>query len=111
MLNNQTASPLIQVNALTKRYGDGENIFENVNFNIQKNEFICLIGHSGCGKSTILNALAGLEVASFGEILMYDKPVTQPSLERGVVFQSHALLPWLTVGKNIGFALKAKTPN
>ena len=42
---------------------------------------------------------------------MYDKPVTQPSLERGVVFQSHALLPWLTVGKNIGFALKAKTPN
>lgn len=111
MLNDQTTSPLIEVKALTKRYGDGENVFENVNFDIQKNEFICLIGHSGCGKSTILNALAGLETASFGEILMYDKPVTQPSLERGVVFQSHALLPWLTVGENIGFALKAKMPN
>ncbi len=105
MLNNQT---LIQVEHLTKRYGDGDNVFENVNFDIRKNEFICLIGHSGCGKSTILNALAGLEHATSGTIIMHDKPVVKPSLERGVVFQSHALLPWLTVGENIGFALKAK---
>lgn len=107
-MQNQT---LIQVKNLTKRYGDGENVFENVNFDIYKNEFICLIGHSGCGKSTILNALAGLENATAGTITMHDKPVTKPSLERGVVFQSHALLPWLTVGDNIGFALKAKTAN
>lgn len=105
MLNNQT---LIQVEHLTKRYGDGDNVFENVNFDIRKNEFICLIGHSGCGKSTILNALAGLEHATSGTIIMHDQPVVKPSLERGVVFQSHALLPWLTVGENIGFALKAK---
>lgn len=107
MLND----PLIAVENLTKRYGDGENVFENVNFDIQKNEFICLIGHSGCGKSTILNALAGLENATSGSITMNGKVVVRPSLERGVVFQSHALLPWLTVGDNIGFALKAKTPN
>ncbi len=109
MLNNNVTT-LIQVDNLTKRYGDGENVFENVNFDIRKNEFICLIGHSGCGKSTILNALAGLEQASSGSIVMHGKPVVRPGLERGVVFQSHALLPWLTVGENIGFALKAKTP-
>lgn len=109
MLNND--GKLIEVGSLSKRYGDGENVFENVNFDIYKNEFICLIGHSGCGKSTILNALAGLENATSGSILMNGKEVVKPSLERGVVFQSHALLPWLTVGDNIGFALKAKTPN
>lgn len=111
MLNNVQKAPLITVENLTKRYGDGENVFENVNFDIRKNEFICLIGHSGCGKSTILNALAGLENASRGEILMEGKPVTKPGLERGVVFQSHALLPWLTVSENIAFALKAKSSN
>lgn len=111
MLNNVQKDPLITVENLTKRYGDGENVFENVNFDIHKNEFICLIGHSGCGKSTILNALAGLENASRGDILMEGKPVTKPGLERGVVFQSHALLPWLTVSENIAFALKAKSSN
>ncbi len=109
MLNND--GKLIEVGSLSKRYGDGDNVFENVNFDIYKNEFICLIGHSGCGKSTILNALAGLENATSGSITMNGKEVVRPSLERGVVFQSHALLPWLTVGENIGFALKAKTPN
>ncbi len=109
MLNND--DKLIEVGSLSKRYGDGDNVFENVNFDIYKNEFICLIGHSGCGKSTILNALAGLENATSGSITMNGKEVIKPSLERGVVFQSHALLPWLTVGENIGFALKAKTPN
>lgn len=109
--NNDSKQTLIQVKHLTKRYGDGENVFENVNFDIHKNEFICLIGHSGCGKSTILNALAGLEHASSGEIIMEGKLVTAPSLERGVVFQSHALLPWLTVSENIAFAVKAKYPN
>lgn len=109
MLNND--GKLIEVGSLSKRYGDGDNVFENVNFGIYKNEFICLIGHSGCGKSTILNALAGLENATSGSITMNGKEVIKPSLERGVVFQSHALLPWLTVGENIGFALKAKTPS
>lgn len=108
MLNND--GKLIEVGSLSKRYGDGDNVFENVNFDIYKNEFICLIGHSGCGKSTILNALAGLENATSGSITMNGQAVIKPSLERGVVFQSHALLPWLTVGDNIGFALKAKTP-
>ena len=107
MLNKQP-EVLIQVTNLSKRFGEGDNVFEQVNFDIRKNEFICLIGHSGCGKSTILNALAGLESISAGTMTMHGKEITKPSLERGVVFQSHALLPWLTVGENISFALKAK---
>lgn len=107
MLNKQP-EVLIQVTNLSKRFGEGDNVFEQVNFDIRKNEFICLIGHSGCGKSTILNALAGLESISAGTMTMHGKAITKPSLERGVVFQSHALLPWLTVGENISFALKAK---
>ena len=107
MLNKQL-EVLIQVTDLSKRFGEGDNVFEQVNFDIRKNEFICLIGHSGCGKSTILNALAGLESISAGTMTMHGKEITKPSLERGVVFQSHALLPWLTVGENISFALKAK---
>ncbi|MFW2176373.1 MULTISPECIES: ABC transporter ATP-binding protein [unclassified Moraxella] len=99
---------LINVENLSKRFGDNEPVFENVNFDIRQNEFICLIGHSGCGKTTILNALAGLDSVSSGTITMDGKPVTKPSLERGVVFQGHALLPWLTLADNIGFALEAK---
>lgn len=103
---------LVSVQNLAKRYHkDAANVFENVNFDIYKNEFICLIGHSGCGKSTILNALAGLERQTHGDIFMQGKLVTAPSLERGVVFQSHALLPWLSVADNIGFAIDAKFPH
>lgn len=107
MLSDNNA--LISVHNLSKRYTkDAPNVFENVNFDIKKNEFICLIGHSGCGKSTILNALAGLEHQTSGQILMEGIEISAPSLERGVVFQSHALLPWLTVADNIGFAIDSR---
>lgn len=112
MTEHTKAPPLIEVKNLAKRFHpNADAVFENVNFQIQKNEFICLIGHSGCGKSTILNCLAGLDVASSGEILMENQLVTKPSLQRGVVFQSHALLPWLSVKDNIAFAITSKNPN
>ncbi|UNU72551.1 ABC transporter ATP-binding protein [Moraxella nasovis] len=105
-MKNET---LIEVHNLSKRYNDNApNVFEGVNFDIKKNEFICLIGHSGCGKSTILNALAGLEQQTGGQILMEGVEINSPSLDRGVVFQSHALLPWLSVADNIGFAIDAR---
>ena len=103
--------PFVKVEGLAKQYrSDLPPVFENVSFSIHKGEFICIIGHSGCGKSTILNALAGLEQASRGGIVMDGKEVDGPSLDRGVVFQGHALLPWLSVEENIAFAVRSRHP-
>ena len=104
--------PYLQVEGLGKTYpGASEPVFEGVNFGIQRGEFVCIIGHSGCGKTTILNALAGLEHASAGHVFMDGREVNAPGLERGVVFQGHALMPWLTVRHNIGFAVRSKWPD
>ncbi|HWH75411.1 MAG TPA: ABC transporter ATP-binding protein [Methylibium sp.] len=107
-----TEPPFLQVEGLAKSYsGAAEPVFDGVNFGIAKGEFVCIIGHSGCGKTTILNALAGLEQASAGHVFMDGREVAGPSLERGVVFQGHALMPWLTVRKNIAFAVRSKWPD
>jgi nitrate/nitrite transport system ATP-binding protein len=102
----------LKVEALAKVHpGAKEPVFDHINFGIQQGEFVCIIGHSGCGKTTILNVLAGLESASSGHVFMDNREVAGPSLERGVVFQGHALMPWLTVRKNIAFAVRSKWPN
>jgi nitrate/nitrite transport system ATP-binding protein len=99
----------LKVEGLAKRYGDAI-VFDSVNFGIAQGEFVCIIGHSGCGKTTILNVLAGLESASEGHVFMDNREVAGPSLERGVVFQGHALMPWLSVRSNIAFAVRSKWP-
>ncbi len=86
-------------------------VFEDINFHIDKGEFVCIIGHSGCGKTTILNVLAGLEEASAGNAFMDSREVKGPSLDRGVVFQSHALMPWMSVLGNVAFGVKSKWPD
>ena len=86
-------------------------VFEDIHFHIDKGEFVCIIGHSGCGKTTILNVLAGLEEASAGNAFMDSREVKGPSLDRGVVFQSHALMPWMSVLGNVTFAVKSKWPD
>ena len=86
-------------------------VFEHVNFTIERGEFVCIIGHSGCGKSTILNILAGLDEASAGLVIMDGREVAGPSLDRGVVFQGHALMPWLTARKNVEFAVRSRWPD
>ncbi|HEV7855634.1 MAG TPA: ABC transporter ATP-binding protein [Herminiimonas sp.] len=103
--------PFLQIEGLSKTYpGVAEPVFDSVNFGIAKGQFVCIIGHSGCGKTTILNVLAGLESATTGHVFMEGREVSGPSLERGVVFQGHALMPWLTVRKNIAFAVRSKWP-
>ena len=101
---------LVQVQGLAKRYGDA-TVFDGVNFTLSEGEFVCIIGHSGCGKTTILNVLAGLEQASSGHVFMANREVVGPGLERGVVFRGHALMPWLTVRQNIAFAVRSKWPD
>ena len=106
------AKPFLQIEGLAKTYpGSGEPVFDSVNFGIERGEFVCIIGHSGCGKTTILNVLAGLETASSGNVFMDGREVAGPSLERGVVFQGHALMPWLSVRRNIAFAVRSKWPD
>jgi nitrate/nitrite transport system ATP-binding protein len=104
----------LEIQDLKKTYpapeGQTVTVFERVNFAIERGEFVCIIGHSGCGKTTILNVLAGLDTASDGVVIMDNREVAGPSLERGVVFQGHALMPWLSVMKNIAFAVTSKWP-
>lgn len=104
----------VDVETLTKTFpaqGGELTVFEHVNFGIEKGEFVCIIGHSGCGKSTILNILAGLDSATRGAVIMDGKEVSGPSLERGVVFQNYSLLPWLSALKNVMFAVRSRWPN
>ena len=100
----------LQVQDLAKRYG-ATTVFERVDFTIERGEFVCIIGHSGCGKTTILNILAGLDTPSAGTLIMDNREVAGPSLERGVVFQGHALMPWLTAMSNIAFAVRSRWPH
>lgn len=79
---------------------------KEVSLKIAKGEFISLIGHSGCGKSTVLNVVAGLYQASNGGVILKDKEVTEPGPERAVVFQNHSLLPWLTAYQNVELAVQ-----
>ncbi|MEX0335307.1 ABC transporter ATP-binding protein [Vibrio tubiashii] len=86
---------------------NGEFIaLKNVNLQINKGEFISLIGHSGCGKSTVLNLVAGLHLPTDGGVIVDGREVSGPGPERAVVFQNHSLLPWLTVYQNVELAVK-----
>ena len=110
------SQPFIEIRELARRFpqpGSDEpvTVFEHANFNIQKGEFVCIIGHSGCGKSTIMNILSGLDDGSEGSVTMDGKQVSGPSLDRGVVFQNYSLLPWLSALKNVIFGVRARHPD
>ena len=108
------SDPLIRVEGITKRFtgrdGAVATVFEDIHLAVEAGEFVCLIGHSGCGKTTILNILAGLEPASDGYVFVGGREIRGPSLDRAVIFQSHALMPWLTVTGNIAFAVNSRWP-
>jgi len=109
------SDPLIKIEGIAKRFagrdGAETTVFDDIHFGIEQGEFVCLIGHSGCGKTTILNILAGLEPASGGYVFVGGREIKGPSLDRAVIFQSHALMPWLTVMGNIAFAVNSRWPD
>ncbi|WP_445396266.1 ABC transporter ATP-binding protein [Zobellella sp. An-6] len=85
--------------------GGASTVLQGVNLRVNKGEYISIIGHSGCGKSTVLNIVAGLTGASGGGVILDGAEVTTPGPERALVFQNHSLLPWLTVYENVALAV------
>lgn len=113
--NTQTSQAprrrFLTVNGVTKTFqigADSVQALRRVNLTIDKGEFVCLIGASGCGKSTLLRIIAGFEQPSSGEVSLYEKAITGPGSDRGMVFQDYALFPWMTVRENIGFGPRQK---
>ena len=90
----------------TDRPGERQVVLENVNIEVQEGEFVALLGPSGCGKTTLLTMIGGFQDCTEGEILLDGQPIQGPSSERGYVFQNYALFPWMTVEKNVAYALK-----
>lgn len=99
-----TATPKIAIRDLFKRFdGASINALEHITLDIQPNEFVTFVGASGCGKSTLLRTIGGLETHSAGELLVDNRPVTGPDIDRAMVFQHYSLYPWMTVSENIKF--------
>jgi nitrate/nitrite transport system ATP-binding protein len=101
----------ISLEGIAKRYpapGGTTTIFENLWLAMNRGEFTCIIGHSGCGKTTVLNILAGLDRPSEGVVIVDNQVIDGPSLDRAVIFQSHALLPWRSVMGNVAYAVSSR---
>jgi ABC-type nitrate/sulfonate/bicarbonate transport system ATPase subunit len=109
-----TATPTckIRVERLTKHFdadaGEAPPVLGDISLDVRENEFVVLLGRSGCGKTTLLNIIAGLEQCSSGSVRVDDAVVTRPGRGKGVVFQQGALFPWLTAAQNVEFAAKSR---
>lgn len=100
----------IKVENVTFSYNKEETILKDLSLGIEQGDFVCILGESGCGKSTLLRLLAGLNFPASGSVLIEDKVITGPGLDRGVVFQDYSLYPWMTTGKNILISLQQRFP-
>ncbi len=104
---------ILSLKNVSKGFGEGparHAVLRGVNLEVAEGEFVAILGFSGTGKSTLMNLIAGLEQPDTGQVLFKGAPVTGPGPERGLVFQSYSLMPWLTVGGNIGLAVDAAFP-
>jgi nitrate/nitrite transport system ATP-binding protein len=101
----------LELTGLTKVFATEAGPFvavKNVNVRVQKAEFICILGHSGCGKSTVLSIIAGLQQATEGGVVINGRQTTEPGADRAVVFQTPSLLPWLTSMDNLLLAIRQR---
>jgi nitrate/nitrite transport system ATP-binding protein len=102
----------ISIEGITRRFpapgGGATTVFEDLWLSMRRGELVCIIGHSGCGKTTVLNILAGLDVPSAGTVIVDNQAIEGPSLDRAVIFQSHALLPWRSVLGNVAYAVASR---
>ncbi|WP_299350814.1 ABC transporter ATP-binding protein [uncultured Shimia sp.] len=105
---------MIEFNNVSKSFGEGaarSDVLKNINLTVNEGEFLVLLGFSGTGKTTLINLMAGLETPTKGAVTFKGEPITGPGPERGVIFQSYSLMPWLTVSGNVGLAVDAIFPD
>jgi len=105
--------PPLEITGLTKVFDTPSGAYvavKDVSARILEREFVCILGHSGCGKSTVLSIIAGLLKATFGGVVINGKEVCEPGTDRGIVFQSPCLLPWLSAGENVALAVGRAFP-
>ncbi|MEQ9694827.1 nitrate ABC transporter ATP-binding protein [Shimia sp. SDUM112013] len=104
---------ILKFDNVSKGFGEGTahtEVLKNINLDVQEGEFLVILGFSGTGKTTLINLMAGLETPSKGNVTFKGKPITGPGPERGVIFQSYSLMPWLTVNGNVRLALDSVFP-
>ena len=110
VVGGSSASRFIDIAGVEKSFaqrgGGAVSVLTNIDLTIAENEFVSLVGRSGCGKTTLLNIIAGLENATEGAVSIAGRPVTGPGQGQGVVFQQHALFPWLTARDNVAFGFR-----
>ena len=100
---------VLELKGVSKSYGETP-VLKDIDLRVEEGEFLVLLGFSGTGKTTLINLMAGLEMPTKGSVTFKGKPVTEPSPERGVIFQSYSLMPWLTVNGNVGLAVDTMFP-
>ncbi|WP_028549443.1 ABC transporter ATP-binding protein [Paenibacillus sp. UNC451MF] len=103
----------LEINGLHKRFATPQGSVQalrDIELRIKQGEFVTVIGPSGCGKSTLLKIIAGLDTSYEGTVLLENRPVDRPSIDKGFIFQEHRLFPWLTVEKNIAADLRLSDP-
>jgi nitrate ABC transporter ATP-binding subunit len=112
-LQQQKTSSLLTFSNVSKVYPTPKGayiVLKDINLTLAEGEFICLIGHSGCGKTTLLNMVSGFNQPTEGSVKLRGQPITEPGPDRMVVFQNYALLPWLTAFENVYLAVDAAHP-
>ncbi len=106
--------PFLHLNAVSKGFDSPRGrteVLKNINLEIERGEFVAIVGYSGAGKTTLINLIAGLTRPDSGQITLNDLEITAPGPDRGMVFQNYSLLPWLTVYENVRLAVDQLFPN